>query len=109
MSKYIGLSFDEINDSNMQVVVNKAGETIAAIGLAKRVKEAFETGDLSIIASLSSSVPQIVFVRHDGWMLGAHVKFEEVAYKLWKEEWVGFCKYPNDIIRDITEYIPSWL
>jgi hypothetical protein len=35
--------------------------------------------------------PDIVFVRADGWMLGAPARFESVAARMWAQEWVGFC------------------
>ncbi len=31
----------------------------------------------------------IVFVRDDGWSLGALEEFKEVAYNMWPKEWVG--------------------
>lgn len=32
--------------------------------------------------------PTIIFVRDDGWSLGAPAAFEEVARSLWRNEWV---------------------
>lgn len=31
----------------------------------------------------------VVFVRDDGWALGASYEFENVAYLLWRREWIG--------------------
>jgi hypothetical protein len=33
-------------------------------------------------------VPDVVFVRDDGWTLGAPKKWEKVAYDLWKDYWI---------------------
>lgn len=32
----------------------------------------------------------IVFVRNDGWSLGAPYPFAKVAYDMWPKEWIGF-------------------
>ena len=31
----------------------------------------------------------VVFIRDDGWTLGAPAHLEEVAERLWKDKWVG--------------------
>jgi len=105
MSEYVGRSVDDVNAEHpMELVVNIAGETIANAGFAKRVREAVETRDVPRIYRLGPSSPVIVFIRSDGWMLGTPAQFERVAYNMWKEAWVGFCRVPNDIILDISEY-----
>ncbi len=44
--------------------------------------------------------PEIIFIRDDGWMLGAPRQFESVAYKMWKDSWTHFLRRPH------TEWIP---
>ena len=33
-------------------------------------------------------VPDVVFVRNDGWSLGAPIEMRFVAHELWKEGWI---------------------
>ena len=35
-------------------------------------------------------VPVVVFIRSDGWTLGAPARFVDVAYGMWADEWVSF-------------------
>lgn len=35
-------------------------------------------------------VPDMVFIRSDGWSLGAPSQFRQVAFKMWDDEWVSF-------------------
>lgn len=34
--------------------------------------------------------PDIIFIREDGWSLGAPTRFEKVAKSLWAGQWIGF-------------------
>lgn len=34
-------------------------------------------------------LPLLVFIRNDGWTLGASYEHLEVARKMWADEWVG--------------------
>jgi len=44
--------------------------------------------------------PDVIFVRDDGWSLGAPKRLEKVAYELWKDVWVAKLTFvrsdPND-------------
>lgn len=40
--------------------------------------------------------PTVVFVRNDGWTLGARAKFEAIARRTWAGSWVGIIR-GNDI------------
>jgi hypothetical protein len=48
--------------------------------------------------------PTIIFIRHDGWTLGANEKFEEAAYKTWPENWIAFLRKPNETAQPIAEH-----
>lgn len=54
-----------------RVVINKEGEAVPAW-----------------MAEREGIKPVIVFVRNDGWTLGAPEEFIEVARKMWDGEWV---------------------
>jgi hypothetical protein len=41
----------------------------------------------------------VVFIRNDGWTLGAPAKFEEVARRTWEGSWVGIIRGP--VIEDL--------
>jgi hypothetical protein len=49
-------------------------------------------------------IPSIMFVRQDGWTLGAPQEFEEIAYRMWAEDWIGFTALPNKQFRSINQY-----
>ncbi len=67
-----------ILSSPMRVVINREGETASP-------KQALEMGfDF-----------EIVFVRRDGWSLGAIFELATVAEKLWPDEWVGVLIPPS--------------
>ncbi|KKM72975.1 hypothetical protein LCGC14_1415050, partial [marine sediment metagenome] len=48
--------------------------------------------------------PDIIFIRNDGWSLGAPQKFESIAHKMWEGDWEYFVRFPEKMIRSITEY-----
>lgn len=51
--------------------------------------------------------PDIIFVRNDGWSLGAPRKYENVAYRLWENDWIGFARKGDEFYCDIEDYWPS--
>ena len=34
--------------------------------------------------------PDVVFLRNDGWTLGAPKAYHDVALNMWREDWVGY-------------------
>jgi len=44
----------------------------------------------------------VVFVRNDGWSLGAPEYLESVARGMWPREWVGMARYPNMTITAVS-------
>lgn len=46
----------------------------------------------------------IVFLRGDGWTLGAPKHLESVAYSLWRDEWTHFCRRPGLAWVPIAKY-----
>lgn len=109
MSEYIGRPISDVIAirEDMKVVVNNAGEAISGKQFDLSVTEILETQGMDGLRSLASTAPHILFVRNDGWVLAASPKLEQVAYNMWKDEWVGFVKCPNEFIEDIADYIPS--
>jgi len=49
--------------------------------------------------------PDIVFVRDDGWTLGAPKSLEKIAYKMWENEWAYFATKDEKKLRPIQEYL----
>lgn len=39
--------------------------------------------------------PDVGFMRNDGWCLGAPKEFEDVAYRLWADQWTHMIKKPE--------------
>lgn len=50
--------------------------------------------------------PAIVFIRNDGWSLGASSDLEQVAFQQWPREWIGFMRRPAETAKPMTEYSP---
>lgn len=73
MQSAVELMINRFHSLPNRVVINEEGEALSP-------KRALEQG----------LAPDIIFVRKDGWMLGAPVQFENVAFKLWEKEWAGF-------------------
>lgn len=36
--------------------------------------------------------PEVIFIRKDGWSLGAPRKWAYIAENMWKDEWIGVMK-----------------
>jgi len=50
-------------------------------------------------------VPDIIFIRNDGWSLGAPNFLEKEAYSCWKESWIGFVRRGELVAKSIEEYL----
>lgn len=48
--------------------------------------------------------PDVIFIRDDGWSLGAPHHLEDVAYKTWSDKWLGFMRRPARTARPIKDY-----
>lgn len=48
--------------------------------------------------------PDVVFIRRDGWTLGAPKRFAAAAFGTWADEWIGFVEKPQTTARPISEY-----
>lgn len=48
--------------------------------------------------------PDVIFLRHDGWSLGAPKYLEGVAYRVWKNEWTWFARKGDVYFTPISEY-----
>jgi hypothetical protein len=48
--------------------------------------------------------PDVVFIRRDGWMLGAPARFAAAAFGAWSDHWIGFVKRPETVARPMSEY-----
>jgi len=49
-------------------------------------------------------IPDIVFIRDDGWSLGAAKELEDMAFSKWPCEWIGFLRRPDKIPVLIAHY-----
>jgi hypothetical protein len=49
----------------------------------------------------------IVFIRDDGWSLGAPSALEAIAYSIWPDKWIGFVRRGDNRVRSICEYQPT--
>lgn len=49
-------------------------------------------------------VPDVIFIRNDGWSLGAPKRLESAAHRLWADEWIGFVRRPSTTAQPIGLY-----
>lgn len=49
--------------------------------------------------------PDIIFLRNDGWTLGAPKIFERIAFKMWAGDWTHFVRTPHTQWVEIERYI----
>lgn len=71
-----------------RVVINSAGEALSSF----RAKEFYGV------------TSDIIFIRDDEWSLGAPFEFEEVAYDIWADKWVGYLCRPGTHMRSMEDY-----
>jgi len=43
----------------------------------------------------------VVFIRNDGWTLGAPSRFEEVARQMWADMWIGVSRRPFVTVEEL--------
>lgn len=47
---------------------------------------------------------EIVFIRREGWTLGASLAFERVAHRTWPESWIGWFRRDDVRVHPMSEY-----
>lgn len=50
------------------------------------------------------TLPSVIFIRNDGWSLGAPESLEWEAYRQWSDQWAGFLRRPETSAKLISEY-----
>lgn len=48
--------------------------------------------------------PDVIFIRNDGWTLGAPKQFEAQAFGAWADSWIGFIQRPETVAKPMSEY-----
>ena len=56
-------------------------------------------------ASRYRVVPQVIFIRNDGWSLAAPGNLYGVAYKLWEGDWIGVLVKPEMEPISVEEFL----
>jgi len=77
-SELMSFVLSVINSGPMRVVINREGESLG-------MKPAFDAG----------SDFEIVFIRQDGWSLGAPLELATVVEKMWPDEWIAVMVPPS--------------
>jgi len=72
-------------------------EAVRKVGPTRVIVDGEGLGESPRRASLRRDYqpPTVVFVRDDGWTLGASAKFEHVARELYAREWIGVLRGPD--------------
>jgi hypothetical protein len=74
-----------------RVVINSEGEAVST----SRARKILKCG---------GAVPfDVVFVRDDGWSVGAMSEFEDVARKMWEDCWIG------ELRRVVVDGVNNWV
>lgn len=86
------------------------------LDLAKLVREIKENGPTRVvinshgeattpfIAKEKGITPTVVFIRNDGWSLGAPAHFEGVAEDMWSDEWIAVMREPFEAFEAYTSF-----
>lgn len=78
--------------------------------LIKPTRVIVDDGGLGTTPEIAESqygiTPDIVFIRNDGWSLGAPFGFEGIAYRMWSDSWTRFCHRGDTQFTPISKYIP---
>lgn len=51
--------------------------------------------DVAVATYRAGFIPDLIFIRDDGWSLGAPSHLAPVAEAMWKDEWVGVLIRPR--------------
>lgn len=49
-------------------------------------------------------IPDIIFIRKDGWSLGGPNDLEDITYNMWRGEWEQFARRGDKTWTDIINY-----
>jgi hypothetical protein len=73
---------------------DKFCETVEETGPNRIVvnKEGYATNQRRARECFGIDTPDVIFIRYDGWCLGAPLKFEDIAFKSWEGDWLGMIK-----------------
>jgi len=75
-------------DGPTRVVVSSSGEAVPPA----RARQEF------------GATPAIIFIRKDGWSLGAPKALAAVAEGMWADEWLGVILAPSGTVKFYSEY-----
>lgn len=78
--------------------------TVSSIGANRLMVSAEEAHPYTRARSQGHPVPAVVFVRDDGWTLGASTELSGAAFATWPDKWVGFVMTPGFTYHPIAEY-----
>lgn len=89
------------------------------------MKQLLAAGPIRVMIGPAEAVPwrraldehhveaDVIFLRDDGWTLGASKVLEAAAFSLWREHWIGFWRttdycpnMPTLAFHPIAEYVP---
>lgn len=71
-----------------RVVVGESGEAVPT----PRARQEF------------GATPDVIFIRKDGWTLGAPKSLAHVAEGLWRDEWLGVLLLPSGVVKYYPDY-----
>jgi len=63
--------------------------------------------DYGVPPNRTTVKPDIIFIRDDGWSLGASREMEVEAYNLWLKNWTHFAQAPTFLKQPICEYLKN--
>lgn len=72
-----------------RVIVSADGSAVSS----KRAREKFGV------------TPDIIFIRDDGWSLGAPKRFADIAEQIWEDKWKGVLLRPLSVPITYGEYL----
>jgi len=88
--------------SSVQIDLQKAADEVMKHGPDRVVINVYGEAKTSRIAREQYGVcPDVVFIRNDGWTLGAPSRLEATARRLWQDHWVGVLRKPETVAKPL--------
>lgn len=88
--------------SNAQIDLQKIADEVMRRGPDRVVINVDGEARPSRIAREQYGVcPDVIFIRNDGWTLGASSHLEATAKRLWRDQWVGIIRRPETKARPL--------
>jgi len=82
--------------SVMSTSVKGAVALILIHGPSRVMIDEYEAKPAKIAKDMYDQEPVVIFIRNDGWSLGASKKLVHAAERIWRDQWAAVLVRPNE-------------